>query len=143
MARQLMALGESISFLGIIDASKPSEPIFVRGLQSVGKHTLYVLLQKGMHAGLHYVRSIREMMSAWKNSARLSRGSPLAPSPVHGHYRFIFGRAVKRYRTQPYPEKVIVFAGATKKNFMISVGGKSLRTSRSARLVALTQKLSL
>ena len=47
MARQLMALGESVRYLGIIDASKPSEPVFVRGLQSVGKHTLYVVLQKG------------------------------------------------------------------------------------------------
>ena len=114
MARQLMASGESVRFLGIIDASKPSDPAFVRGLQSVGRHTLYVLLQKGTHAGLHYVRSIGEMITAWKNAARLSRGLPLAPSAVHGHYRFIFGRAVKRYRTQPYPGKVIVFAGSKK-----------------------------
>ena len=114
MARQLMALGERVQFLGIIDASKPSEPVFVRGLQSVGKRSLSVLLQKGTHAGLHYVRSIGEMISAWKNSARLSRGLPLAPSAVHGHYRFIFGRAVKRYKTQPYPGKVIVFAGSNK-----------------------------
>ena len=78
MARQLMASGESVRFLGIIDASKPSEPVFVRGLQSIGKHTLSVLLQKGTHAGLHYIRSIGEMISAWRNSARLSRGLPLA-----------------------------------------------------------------
>ena len=78
MARQLMASGESVRYLGIIDASKPSDPVLVRGLQSVGKHTLYVLLQKATHAGLHYVRSIGEMITAWKNSARLSRGLPLA-----------------------------------------------------------------
>jgi thioesterase domain-containing protein len=94
MARQLMALGESVRFLGIIDASKPSEPAFVRGLQSVGKHTLSVLLQKGTHAGLHYVRSIGEMISAWKTPRVF--GVPLAPSAVHGHYGFVFGRAVKR-----------------------------------------------
>jgi len=114
MARQLVASGESIRYLGIIDASKPSDPVLVRGLQSIGKHTLHVLLQKATHFGLHYIRSIGEMISAWKHSARLSRGLPLPPSAVHGHYRFIFGRAVKRYRTQPYPGKVIVFAGSNK-----------------------------
>jgi thioesterase domain-containing protein len=114
MARQLMASGETVRFLGIIDASKPADPVFVRGLQSVGRHTLYVLLQKGTHAGLHYAKSIGEMITAWKNAARLSRGLPLAPAAVHGHYRFIFGRAVKRYKTQPYPGKVIVFAGSNK-----------------------------
>jgi thioesterase domain-containing protein len=114
MARQLAALGEGVRFLGIIDTSKPSEPILVRGPQPIGKHTFSVLLQKSAHAGLHYVRSIGEMINAWKNSARLSRGLPLAPSAVHGYYRFIFGRAVKRYRTQPYSGKIIVFAGSSK-----------------------------
>ena len=116
MARQLMASGESVRFVGIIDASKASEPVFVRGLQSIGRHTLSVLLQKGTYAGLHYIRSIGEMISTWRNSARLSRGLPLAPSAVHGHYRFIFGRAVKRYRAQPYPGKIIVFAGSNKEH---------------------------
>src|SRR4051812_14580076 len=101
MARQLGAVGESVRDVGIIDASKPSDPVLVRGLQSVGKHTLHVSLQKATHFGLHYVRSIGQMITAWKNTARLSRGPPLAPSAVHGHYRFIFGKAVKRYRTKP------------------------------------------
>lgn len=34
IARQLVASGESGRFLGIIDASKPSEPVLVRGLKS-------------------------------------------------------------------------------------------------------------
>jgi thioesterase domain-containing protein len=42
------------------------------------------------------------------------RGMPLAASAVHGHYRFIYGRAVKRYRTQPYSGKVTVFAGSNR-----------------------------
>lgn len=114
MARQLMASGESVRYLGIIDASKPSDPVLVRGLQSVGKHTPFVVLQKASQFGLHYVRSIGEIVTAWKNALRLSLGLPLPPSAVHGHYRFVFGRAVKRYRTRPYPGKVIVFAGSNK-----------------------------
>ena len=114
MARQLVASGERVRYLGIIDASKPSDPVLVRGLRSVGKHTLHVVLQKATQFGLHHVRSIGERVSAWKNSGRLSRGLPLPPSAVHGHYRFIFGRAVKRYRTRPYPGKIVVFAGSNK-----------------------------
>ncbi len=72
------------------------------------------MLQKAAHFSLHYVRSIGEMITARKNARRLSRGLPLAPSAVHGHYHFVFGRAVKRYRPQPYPGRVIVFAGSNK-----------------------------
>lgn len=120
--QQLMALGESVRYLGIIDASKPSDPVFIRGLQSVRKHTLFVVLQKAAHAGVHYVRSIGDMVTAWKNSARLSRGMPLAPSAVHGRYRFIFGKAVKRYRPNPIPETLSRLQGATRKNSMMPVG---------------------
>jgi amino acid adenylation domain-containing protein len=112
IARQLVALGESVRFLGIIDASKPSDPVLVRGLKSAGNHTLSALLQKSAHAALHYVRSIGEAIIARRNTARLVRGLPLAASAVHGHYRFVYGRAVKRYRTQPYSGKVTVFAGS-------------------------------
>ena len=114
MARQLTAMGESVRFLGIIDASKPSEPVLVRGLLSARKYNLASLLQKSAHAGLHYARSIGQTISAWKNTARLVRGLPLAASAVHGHYRFIYGRAVKRYRMQSYLGKVTVFAGSNK-----------------------------
>jgi len=114
MARQLTASGESVRFLGIIDASKPSESILVRGLQSARKQTLPSILQKSAHFGLHYFRSIGETVRAWRNTARLARGLPLAASAVHGHYRFIYGGAVKRYRAQPYPGKVTVFAGSNR-----------------------------
>lgn len=114
MARQLAASGERVRFLGIIDASKPSEPVLVRGLRSARKQTFISLLEKSAHAGLHYVRSIGETINAWRNTARLARGLPLAASSVHGHYRFIYGRAVKRYRTQPYSGKVTVFAGSNR-----------------------------
>jgi thioesterase domain-containing protein len=114
IARQLVASGETVSFLGIIDASKPSEPILVRGLKSAGSHSLSVLLEKSAHAGLRYMRSIGEAIIAWRNTARLVRGLPLAASAVHGHYRFIHGRAVKRYRTQPYSGIVTVFAGSNR-----------------------------
>lgn len=114
MARQLAASGESVRFLGIIDASKPAEPVLVRGLRSARKQTLTSLLEKSAHASLHYVRSIGETVNAWRNIARLARGLPLAASSVHGHYRFIYGRAVKRYRTQPYSGKVTVFAGSNR-----------------------------
>jgi amino acid adenylation domain-containing protein len=114
MARQLTALGESVRFLGIIDASKPSESILVRGLQSAQKNGLSSLLQKGALAGLHYVRWLGEALRAWSNTARLVRGLPLAASAVHCHYRFIYGRAVKQYRTQSYPGKVTVFSGSNR-----------------------------
>jgi len=111
IARQLVASGEHVQFLGIIDASKPLEPLLVRGLNSARRRTLFSLLQVSAHAGLHYMRSIGETIIAWRNTARLLRGLPLAASSVHGHYRFIYGRAVKRYKTQPYSGKVTVFAG--------------------------------
>jgi len=76
IARQLVASGESVRFLGIIDASKPSEPVLLRGLKSAGNHTLSSLLQKSAHAGLHYMRSIGEAIIAWRNTARLVRGLP-------------------------------------------------------------------
>ena len=114
MARQLVESGERVSFLGVIDASKASEPALVRGLKSAGKHSLPALLRKGGHAGLHYMRSIGEAITAWRNTARLARGLPLASSAVHGHYRSIYGRAVKRYRMQPYSGKVTVFAGSNR-----------------------------
>lgn len=114
MARQLTAMGESVRFLGVIDASKSSEPVLVRGLKSARKQTLSSLLRKGAHAGLHYVRSVGETIGAWRSTARLARGLPLAASAVHGHYRFIYGRAVKRYRMQPYLGKVTVFAGSNR-----------------------------
>ena len=114
MARQLTASGESVRFLGIIDASKPSESILVRGLQSARKQTLPSILQKSAHFGLHYFRSIGETIRAWRNTARLARGLPLPASAVHSHYRFIHGRAVKQYRAQPYPGKVTVFAGSNR-----------------------------
>jgi thioesterase domain-containing protein len=114
MARQLTVMGETVRFLGVIDASKPSEPVLVRGLKSARKQTLSSLVQKSAHAGLHYVRSVGETIRAWKCTAQLARGLPLAASAVHGHYRFIYGRAVKRYRMQPYSGKVTVFAGSNK-----------------------------
>src|SRR6185437_13747756 len=76
MARQLMAVGESVRFLGIIDTSKASEPVLVRGLKSAREHAPSSLLQKSAHFGLHYVRSIGETINAWRNTARLERGLP-------------------------------------------------------------------
>lgn len=114
IARQLVASGERVRFLGIIDASKPSEPVLVRGLKSARNQSLSALIQKSAHAGLHYIRSIGEAIIAWRNTARLARGLPLTASAVHGHYRFIYGRAVKRYRTQHYSGKVTVFAGTNR-----------------------------
>ena len=60
------------------------------------------------------MRSIGEAIAAWRNTARLARGQPLANSAVHGHYRFLYGKAVKRYRMQPYSGKVTVFAGSNR-----------------------------
>jgi amino acid adenylation domain-containing protein len=114
MARQLTALGETVRFVGVIDASKPSEPIFVRGLKSARRRTLSSLVQVSAHSGLHYVRSLGETITAWRNTARLKCGLPLSPSEVHDHYRFVFGRAVRRYRTQPYSGKITVFAGSNR-----------------------------
>jgi thioesterase domain-containing protein len=108
MARQLAASGETVGFVGIIDASKPSGPILVRGLKSVRRHTLSSLIQASAPSGLHHVRLLGETIVAWKNTSRLVRGLPLAASAVHGHYRFIYGGAVKRYRMQPYAGKVSV-----------------------------------
>jgi thioesterase domain-containing protein len=114
MARQLIALGESVHFLGIIDASKPSEPVLVRAIHAARTQNLSSLLQKGAHAGLHYVRSIAETISALKNTMRLACGLPLPASAVHRYYRLIYGRAVKRFKAQSYPGKVTVFAGTDK-----------------------------
>ena len=116
MARQLIALGEIVHFLGIIDASKPSEPALVRALHAARTQSLSSLLQKGAYAGLHYVRSIAETISALKNTMRLACGLPLPASAVHQYYRLIYGKAVKRYKAQPYPGKVTVFAGTDKQN---------------------------
>lgn len=114
MARQLTAVGESVSFVGIIDASKAAEPVLVRGLKSARMHSLSSLVKKGAAFGMHSMRSIGEIIGAWRNTARLARGLPLATSAVHGHYRFTYGRAVKRYRTEAYSGKVTVFAGSDK-----------------------------
>lgn len=114
MARQLTAKGEEVHFVGIIDASKASKPTIVRSLLAIRTGELPSLLRKTAHAGIHYMRSLGEEVTAHRNSARLARGLPLETPAVHEYYRYTFRKAVKRYTAQKYPGKVTVFAGDNK-----------------------------
>lgn len=114
MARQLTAGGEEVHFVGIIDASKAPEPTIARSLLAIRKGELPSLLRKTAHAGVHYMRSLGEEVTAWRNSARLARGLPLETPAVHQYYRSTFRKAVRRYTAQIYSGKVTVFAGDNK-----------------------------